>query len=79
MYDATFPTAALDATLAVASAGRIEDGDYDVLVGPLALALPWLWHHETGQPTLRDRAAQYLSNFDRETPSLCLPAADPGL
>jgi hypothetical protein len=54
MYDATFPTAALDATLAVASAGRIEEGDYDVLVGPLALALPWLWHHETGQPTLRD-------------------------
>ena len=38
----TLQAAACEATLAVASAGRLEGGDYQALVAPLALALPWL-------------------------------------
>jgi hypothetical protein len=42
----TLAAAACEATLAVASAGRLAGGDYQALVAPLALALPWL----LGQP-----------------------------
>jgi hypothetical protein len=42
VHEPTLSTAACDATLAVASAGRLGEGDYQALVTPLAFALPWL-------------------------------------
>ena len=49
LSDPTFSTAAFDATVAVASGWWIEVGDYDTLVGPLALALPWLLTARAGE------------------------------